>query len=262
MTRWGRLLAVVVVLAAVPVALVLAAWLTLQTSWARERLAALAARRASDAIGADVTIGRLGGPLLSGASLEEVTISADGEPVVSVERIDARYDLLPLLRGEVTLDRLRLVRPVVQASGVAALVMARPSDDGAGPALVIDEVMIVDGTVNVGSTPEQVGGVRVPDSFRAIDALFALRTGSNGMHADIEWLSLTGEAPSVRLERLSGSVRLGGDDLVFEGMHVRLAKSTLDFDGTIRGVGNFGGRDDEALSMGSGPRAALPGGAF
>jgi hypothetical protein len=263
MTRRGRLSVIVVVLVAVPVTLVLAGWLALQTSWARERLASLAARRASDALGADVTIGRLGGPLLSGSSLHEVTITAAGQPVVSVERIDVRYDLLPLLRGELALDRLRLVRPIVRASGVAALASTeRPSGQGGRPALAIAEVVIVDGTVHVGPSPDQVGGVRVPDTLRAIDAIFALRTGHDGSRVDVEWLSMTGEAPSVRLERLSGSVRLGGDDLVLEDIHVRLAESTLDFHGTIRDVGNLGGRDDDASSMGRGRRAALPGGAF
>ncbi|HSJ64697.1 MAG TPA: translocation/assembly module TamB domain-containing protein [Gemmatimonadaceae bacterium] len=91
------------------------------TDFGRERVRRFAVDALNNAVNGTVRIGAIGGNLLGGATLHDVSIvDSAGAPFLSVERVDVRYSLRDLLEKRIYLDDLTLVRPVV--------VLDRPSD--------------------------------------------------------------------------------------------------------------------------------------
>jgi len=120
-----------------------------------ERVAALAASRAEAALGREVAIGDVGLSLFPlAASLERVALAgptAADSPVATVERLLLRPRLLPLLRGQVVVDELRLDRPrvhvAVDSAGASNLPVlerdASSSEPGGSIVFDVQEVRLV-----------------------------------------------------------------------------------------------------------------------
>ncbi|MFH0351875.1 MAG: AsmA family protein, partial [Chromatiales bacterium] len=100
-----------------------------------------------------IGLGRVQGSILANLVLSDLTLRYQGEVVLAVPRITASYRLLPLLRGRVEVDSLRVVGVVVRAKQdarghwnlVEALSPRKPeSDEGAGLPLtvVLDAVVL------------------------------------------------------------------------------------------------------------------------
>ncbi len=85
----------------------------LAAGWFNPRLRAYAEGTLSRNLGAEVHIGRLSGNPLSHLRLEEVRIGPESAFLLSLDALDLRYRLLPLLRGAVAVDTLRLIAPHV-----------------------------------------------------------------------------------------------------------------------------------------------------
>jgi hypothetical protein len=121
--------------------------------------------KASAAIGAPVKARKLELSLFSGLRLEGVTIQAPaparGE-LLSADAFVLRYELLPLLRGRLELQRLALQKPRIRLTRDArgAIDYPRPAGNRAGPAaptssrgmpltLVLSHVSVKDGSLRV-----------------------------------------------------------------------------------------------------------------
>jgi autotransporter translocation and assembly factor TamB len=258
--RGLRILAIVVL---VHVAHVTAALLALQTPWAHDYLRGLAERRASAVLNAEVGIGSLGGPLLTGASVRELTIRRANQPIVSIAGVTVDYDPFELIGGTFHLPKIVVDRPVVQATNIASLFPKRDqSRQGSGTAFTIDELVIKDGRVVIGATPEQVAGFRVPDVIRDLQAQLRLHSGSDETSVDVKQLSFVGASPAITLKQLSGSVSIDQGDLILKDISVQLAESSFEFGGTIRDFRSLGESDEEDEQVRSGARPGVVGSAF
>jgi uncharacterized protein involved in outer membrane biogenesis len=94
-------------------AVLLLAFVVLQTPWARHHLRELAERQAEAAIDADVSIGALEGNLVTGAELRNVRVRHEARPVASVPEIHVDYSIPDLLTGDVDVSSVRLQEPVI-----------------------------------------------------------------------------------------------------------------------------------------------------
>jgi uncharacterized protein involved in outer membrane biogenesis len=241
----GRLaIRIVLFVATGVVAVAAAAVILLQTPWARDYLRHLAERRASQALGADVTIGELGGSLLFGATVDDLTIVRRGRPLLAVDRVRVDYDPSDLLRGRFDFQRIALERPVVQARALGAIGGLGGDRSGGGRTVRIGEVVVKDGRVVIGSDPAEAGGFRVPDVIRDLDADLSVRTGGGSTRIGIDRLSFKGEAPAVTLRNLSGTVTVAHGDLRLDDIQVQLAESSFAFGGTIENIGSLVARGD------------------
>jgi autotransporter translocation and assembly factor TamB len=258
--RSVRILAIVVL---VVIALVTVALLALQTPWAHDYLRGLAERRASAVLGADVHIGSLGGSLLSGASIHDLTIQRGKQPIVSIGGVTVDYDVFELIGGTLHFPRIVVERPVVQATNIASLFPKRDRPrQGSGTAFTIDELVINDGRVVIGAQPEQVAGFRVPDVIRELQARLALHSGSNETSVTVKQLSFVGASPAITLKQLSGSVSIEQGDLILKDINVQLAESSFEFGGTIRDFRSLGESDEEDEQVRSSARPGVVGNAF
>lgn len=88
---------------------------SLRTDWGRAKVLGVLVEQAAPYIDGQLTIGRLEGPLLSGASLQDVSVTRDGTRVLHVDRVDARFDVLSFLSSAIHIDDIRLVSPDLTA---------------------------------------------------------------------------------------------------------------------------------------------------
>ena len=111
---------------------------------------------------------------------------ARGRTQLSIDRVDLRLHALPLLRGEVQLGDIRLVRPVLEIDR-SAKEQARPPADGSNPVLSLisirpDHVTVVDGSAVLRDDQETAWQLDAID----IEIVGQSRDGPFALHGDFE----------------------------------------------------------------------------
>lgn len=209
----------------------------LRTPWVQSRLRGEIERRASLALNAEVSVGTIGGTLLSWTTLENVAVRTNGEMVVAIDRVRVDYDLLRLLGGTYDVDRLVLDQPVVRADAFGALagIGGGDSDEGAsaGGRFSIAAIVVRNGRVIVGPDPAEINGIRVPDVIDDLAAELSLTVAPSGTAVNLDRLSFTGVAPSLTLEEARGRIVLRDGGVTLEDMLVKTGGSTFEFGGRI-----------------------------
>ncbi len=159
MPRWAKISIGVV---AGLIVLILAGLLVFtQTDFGRERLRRVALGQLERSVHGRVSIGRIGGNLLSGAVIESVVIEdSTGAPFFRADTVYAEYSMRALLRQRIDLANVRLVRPRVVLDRPPGLAwnFARifpsdtsqaPSGQGFGAWVQVRDLTVVDGRVTV-----------------------------------------------------------------------------------------------------------------
>jgi hypothetical protein len=268
-----RLARVALIAVAAFVAVVLLGLFVLQTPWARNQLRQLAERQAERATGADVTIGALGGNLLTRAELQGVRIAREGRPVAAIPGIEVGYSIPDLLTGAIDIASLHLHRPTLHirrtkagAINVAALGgarPARPSDADAQPPVPestrgvgdvpptegltgdagrvagrgwsIGEIVIQDGTLTIADEVVATDAVRAPDRVVDLDGDLSVRSRpEGGVVLGIDALSFHATSPPLIVRQAEGQVTIGPEVVRFDELSLRTGAGTIAIDGSIR----------------------------
>ncbi|MGH7679395.1 MAG: translocation/assembly module TamB domain-containing protein [Gemmatimonadaceae bacterium] len=103
----------VVLLALTAISLVAILVLT-RTDWGREQVRHFVLRQLDDIVNGEVTIGRVRGNLLNGATIETLVIrDTAGQVFFAADTVSARYTLLELLTKKIDLRNVRIHRPLI-----------------------------------------------------------------------------------------------------------------------------------------------------
>ena len=85
-----------------------------RTNWGRERVRRFVLNQLDGIVAGQVTIGRVRGNLLNGASIESFAIrDSAGQPFVAAERVTASYSILELITRKIDLRDVTLHRPLI-----------------------------------------------------------------------------------------------------------------------------------------------------
>jgi hypothetical protein len=85
-----------------------------RTDWGRERVRRFVLKQLDGIVAGQVTIGRVRGNLLNGATIESFAIrDSAGQPFVAAERVTASYSILELITRKIDLDDVTLHRPLI-----------------------------------------------------------------------------------------------------------------------------------------------------
>src|SRR5205809_1516518 len=97
------------------IALVFVASLVLtSTDWGRERVRRYVLSMFQGVVHGQVTIGRIRGNLLNGATIDAFAIrDSAGQPFVAAEQVTASYSLLQLISRKIDLHHVTVVRPLI-----------------------------------------------------------------------------------------------------------------------------------------------------
>jgi len=236
--RWVRALVITLTLL---VGASTAAVITTQTAWFRNWLRGYIVKQANNTLNGRLSIGRLGGNLFSGVELENIVLAVDGREAVSIGKLDLSYNAFQLLTKGITIDRVRLERPIVhlwRAGDSWELTKLIRKDEreadrsGPGRPIAVDHIGIVNGSVIVDDRPE-ARALRIPSRFDRLDAALAFRYEPVRFSVDIAHLSFEGSEPDIALAALSGGVAVRDDTLFVSKMAIRTADSSLTIDGAV-----------------------------
>ncbi len=228
MRRLGRLaVAVALVLTVVAAGLWLASRTATVRGWMRARVVASLAA----ALGADVRVGEVGGTLGRSLVLEDLRVAYGGRTVARVERVEAVYAPLALLRGRLKLRRLTLVGPRLRAVHDAdGWRLPHGGGGGRGDALEIRRLLVSGGRVAV-ALAEARPPRRLALTALALDA--RLRLDAATREIDVASFHATPRGLSVSPLAAAGRLAVTGSHLEASGVQLASARSRVTLAGTL-----------------------------
>ena len=84
-----------------------------QTQFFRDRLRAFALAELDSLLVAEVTMGDLHGNLVTGFSVDGLTLTLDGDTVLSASQVGVRYDLFEIASRTISFHTIVLERPTI-----------------------------------------------------------------------------------------------------------------------------------------------------
>ena len=249
MTIARRFLQVVAFICTLIVGVASMAVIVSQTTWFKEWLRGFIIRQADDYVNGRLTIGRIDGNLFFGVEAEDIDITQNGQPVVSLKDVGIDYSFLTFIGGNVVLDHIRLNEPTLHLQKTATgwnlteLIKAQtPSAPRNRKPIDIGEIGISGGTLYVENErqgePVGTAGVDVPTVIDKIDASLGVHSDANELKVDVAHVALRAENPHFGINDLSGIVRRHEDSITIENLSLRTEETSLRVEGVVRGIGS------------------------
>ena len=214
-----------------------------QTAWFSDWLRGFIVRQAEDYVNGDLSIGRLDGNLFFGVRLADVDIVQNGKTVVGIDGVGLDYNVFSFFTGDVTLDDIRITRPVLRLERTAdgklnlAHLLNLPTPDPNKPKsnrrVEIGEVGISDGTLYVEPGAVATGGVAMPAKLERLDASVGVKSNADELVVDIAHVSLRASDPAFGINALSGVVRRTEHEVRLDSLSLRTEESSLRVTGTV-----------------------------
>jgi hypothetical protein len=239
-----------------------------QTQFFRDRLRAVVVSNLDSLLTADVALGEFTGNLVTGFSIDGISLTVGDHDLLVADRLDVRYDLFQIPGNTISIDRFTLVKPRF------ALIrgrdgrwnferMIRPTSDDTSVAapltwvVLLNRLEIQDGAVRLVDS----AALAEPDHERdgpyyveyhdvtltGFQLVTSLAITKDEKRAEIENLSFHSVTPEITLKRFSGLFSVRKDGAVVKNMVLQTGRSDLALHAEMEGVDVFGGIDLEQL---------------
>ncbi|MGD9928433.1 MAG: translocation/assembly module TamB domain-containing protein [Mangrovibacterium sp.] len=219
------------------VVLLLAAPLLIQTQPVKRKLARLIEQQAPNFINGQLSLGEIDGNFFTRLSLKQVLLTDGTDTLAFIEAVEARYQLWPLLTGNLRVDSLTISRPYLYLKQVndstwnlQQLMKPLPSDTVPKPtstsALSINlaNFQLMEGAVKIDATdtiiPKAIGPINTSLSLYYSEKRqtlqlrdfslftrqpdFQLKQLSFNLNRNVEWIELTDFVLQTGLNQLDG----------------------------------------------------------
>ena len=239
-----RSLQVVAFLCTLIVGVTSMALIVTQTAWFKDWLRGFIVRQADEFVNGDLAIGRLGGNLFFGLTLDDVAVTMNGKRVVAIDDVGLDYNAFSFFRGDIVLDDIRLSRPVLHLErtsdgwNLAKLIKARtpdPDEPKSRRTIEIGKIGISDGTLYV-EPGVGTSGIDIPARVEQLDASVGVKSNEDELTVDIAHVSLRAAEPTFGINALSGVIRRRENDIRFENMSLRTDEGSVHVDGTVGNI--------------------------
>jgi hypothetical protein len=205
----------------------------------------------------ELTLGPIEGNLFSGFHVENVVLRKDGEPILTVQSLDARYDPLGLLAKRIGISQLTLTRPFISltrsttgAWTIGRMLQTSPADTVPSSwAVNLKEIKLVDGAVRIvdslalaqrsADSSLQISPGRFDYSNLQIDSLnldAALTLQSREISLNVRSLSCAIPANEFRVREFSAEASLTPSTAALQNLRVVTSKSHVELDARMNGV--------------------------
>src|SRR6266516_1380185 len=237
-----RLVHALVIVVMLVIGAAAAAIIVSQTAWFKNWLRGYIVAQANQYLNGTLTVERLKGNLFFGIEMEDVGVSMDGQPVVSVKDVGLNYNAFDLVTRSLSVDSIRIDKPVVYLRrdgdtwSLSRLVKKQEQEanrQGPSTPVSIDEIGISDGSFVIDG-PVGTSGVEVPKRFEHLDARLSFKYEPVRYSIEITHVSFRGSEPAIALNALSGGIAVHDDALHVERLSVRTAESSLSIDGAVQ----------------------------
>lgn len=224
-----------------------------QTKTFRSYLRSTAVAELNAHLNGTVTFGDIKGNLVTGLEIPHVSLERDGRTLVTAERIEARYNLVSIFFGRISIARLTIDRPRVfvwrEAGGrwnFEDLLLPSEPDSGSSPGTIhIQRLEVLEGRLQFTDSTD----LEPPDDPRAIHYAnigldpFSLQAGvritRDGLFLAVHSLGFESVRPSFRLEELSGEFSIDPQAATVRNLKIRTRNSRLSLSASLRGADIF-----------------------
>ncbi|HVH26694.1 MAG TPA: translocation/assembly module TamB [Vicinamibacterales bacterium] len=213
-----------------------------QTAWFKNWLRGYVVRQAGEYLNGTITIGRLGGNLISGIELENIVVAMDGHETVAIQDLLLNYSISEFISSGLSVDRLQLNKPRIYLRregddwSIGRLLKDQEREaDREGPArpISVDEIVVTDGSI-VFEDPVGTSGVMMPRRFDRLDATLVFHYEPVRYSIDVLNLSFRGSEPTIALNELSGGISVRDDTIFIERLGLRTEETSLSVVGAIQ----------------------------
>jgi autotransporter translocation and assembly factor TamB len=236
-----RFLQVVALVGTLMIGVLAAALIVSQTPWFRDWLRRYVVRESKQYLNGDLTIGGLGGNLLFGVNLADVTVDVSGQRVIAVKGLTLDYSVFELISTGLVLDGITIDRPVIRLErdgagwNLSKLVKReRREADREGPRrpVSLPSIRISDARVSV---LDRVGSDRftLPKEVDGVDVSAAFEYAPVHYSVTLQRASFRTASPSLSLNQLSGRLAVRDDNLHVEDLRVKTPETSMTWDGVI-----------------------------
>lgn len=239
-----------------------------QTQFFRDKLRAEALSRLDSIFVAQVHLGEVTGNLVTGFSVNGLSIKIQNDTLIVVDRLDMRYSLFQVFSKTIAVENFTLVRPRVALlrgnDGVWNFGrMIRPTAEdtsAAGP---------FNWLVNAGELRVENGSIRLVDSLALgdpfhkkagaesfeyhdfflenLNLVISASLSSNEKRAAIKSLSFICNRPDFRLDEFSGTFAITPDSASVEKLVLQTGRSRVELSGVAKGIDPFEGISLETM---------------
>ena len=233
-----------------------------QTQIFRDSLRTFALSRLESLLNAEVRLGTITGNLISGFSIDHISVKVGDNYLIDAERLDVRYDLFEIPGKTISIDNFTLVKPRIALlrgrDGVwnftRMIKHTEPDTSSAGPfgwtirirdlkiedaALVlVDSATLARPDHNV-DDPYYVEYHNIGLSHLSLET--SLLIDKNEKHAVISSFSFDSEHPDFSLKELSGDFSVSSSGARVKRMVLKTSRSNLQLDAEMKDVDLFNG---------------------
>lgn len=235
-----RLLQVVALVGTLFVGIIAVALIVSQTGWFRDWLRRYVVRESKQYLNGDLSIGGLGGNLLFGLQLSDVSLDLSGQRVVSVKDLELDYSVFRILSSGMILDEIKLNQPrillVRDGNGwnLARLVKKQQKEadrEGPGSPLSLPMIEVTDANMTIQDGAVGTSGVTLPKQISDLDIKASYAYEPVRYTLTVDHMSFS--SPTVALGSLSGKVSVRDDNLYLDSVKAATAESNVQIEGVI-----------------------------
>ncbi len=245
------------------IALLLSIAVVTQTQFFRDRLRSAVLGQLDSLLNATVYLGEIRGNLVTGFSVDSVSLALEGVPVVTAGRVDLGYDLFSLPGKTLAVKRISLLRPQIwilrdrqRRWNLSRMVRPSSSDQ---PASTDTTLAILDWKLSLDALEIQDGSLTVLDSMELntlrdrdainfgnitlhdLNLLVSARLSEDRQFLDLTSLSFAVARPEFRLVRASCVVRVTHEEAVVQNLVVVTSGSDVRLNASLKKVDLLGG---------------------
>ena len=237
-----RTLQVVALVGTILIGVLAVSLIVSQTPWFRDWLRRYIVRESKQYLNGQLTIGGLGGNLLFGVNLSDVSVDVSGERVVAVKALELNYSIFVLISKGIVLDKITLDQPVLRIQhdstgwNLANLIKKeRQEADRRGPMRPISLPAIDVSDASLSIEDHLAGdGYALPARIDDLDLQAGFEYAPVHYSLDLDHVSFRGSSPGVALRELTGKVAVRDDNLYLDQIVLKTAETSVTIDGVVQ----------------------------
>jgi translocation-and-assembly-module (TAM) inner membrane subunit TamB-like protein len=223
------------------VGIVALALIVSQMPWFKDWLRRYIVRESKQYLNGELSIGSLGGNLLFGVDLGNVTVDVSGERVVAVKALTVDYSVFELVSTGIVLNEIKIDRPDVHLRrdengwNLARLVKReRKEADREGPRRPISLPVIDIAGASVSIDDRAAPGTfRLPARIEGLDVRAGFEYAPVHYTLTLDHLSFRGTSPEFTIQQLTGTIAVREDNLYLDGIALKTSETAVKVDGVI-----------------------------
>lgn len=209
-----------------------------QTRFFKEKLPPIIEKQASNFLNGNLTVGRIGGNFFSGLVLEDLLLMQNSDTIAYVEKINAHYNLLPLLHSKLEISSAKLHKPYVYLEqlndstwNLQQIVKPTdtPKDTTDNPtsfSISLSKFLIEEGRIRIESADSII-----PERIEDLNTNLSLHYSSEKQEITVNKFNLKTHSPDFVLQDLTFQITRNLQNIELKNFHLKTAQNQVNAEG-------------------------------